>query len=214
MTQEATVVAQEAMVITQEMQVAIVGVLGTLAGTILGWILNNLSNRGKLNIYVSSWTEKFNRFVYGVTSPSRSKEETRGYTYHVTLDLYNSSGTTRIMRDIEISFSDGNKELTRHTPQNDATATPGIVGGMNYSQVGAINILPRTVVQLELHYGELGENDGIENVWNTQKVYLHYVDEKNKKRKVLIQEVNYDDYFSKHQQEVTDNEQAEDAQPE
>lgn len=35
---------------------ALIGVGATIAGTILGWVLNNLSNRGKLNIYPGLFT--------------------------------------------------------------------------------------------------------------------------------------------------------------
>ena len=38
-----------------EIITALIGVGATIAGTVLGWMLNNLSNRGKLNIFVSSW---------------------------------------------------------------------------------------------------------------------------------------------------------------
>lgn len=42
-----------------EITTALIGVGATLAGTVLGWVLNNLSNRGKLNIFVSSWEDSF-----------------------------------------------------------------------------------------------------------------------------------------------------------
>ena len=38
----------------------IVGVLGSLGGTILGWWLNNVSKRGKLKFIISKWIEELN----------------------------------------------------------------------------------------------------------------------------------------------------------
>ena len=36
----------------------IIGVIGTLLGIVLGWVLSNLSQRGKLNIY-PTWRDEF-----------------------------------------------------------------------------------------------------------------------------------------------------------
>ena len=49
----------EPLIKNTEIMIAIIGVIGTLAGTILGWGLNSLSQRGKLNFYVHSWKEEF-----------------------------------------------------------------------------------------------------------------------------------------------------------
>mgnify|MGYP003484863366 CR=1 FL=1 len=51
-----------------EMQIAILGVLGTLGGTVLGWVLNNLSQRGKLNISSAQndQTKMMNKIMIGM----------------------------------------------------------------------------------------------------------------------------------------------------
>ena len=101
---------------------ALIGVGATIAGTVLGWVLNNLSNRGKLNIYVSSWEDKFqyNDDIGEMVSCSK-REEVQSYTYKVSFDLYNSSGNTKIMRNVQIAFSDGKRDIEKQTPQDDAT---------------------------------------------------------------------------------------------
>ena len=53
---------------------AIIGVVGTLLGTILGWILSNLSKRGKLRIF-STWKDEFqclDRKIKGQTPLGRN----------------------------------------------------------------------------------------------------------------------------------------------
>lgn len=82
-----------------EITTALIGVGATLAGTVLGWVLNNLSNRGKLNIFVSSWEDsfKYNNSI-GEMVPCSKKEDVQSYSYKVSFDLYNSSGNTKIMR--------------------------------------------------------------------------------------------------------------------
>ena len=42
-----------------EILIAFLGILGTLVGTILGCFLNALSQKGKLNVSVTSWKDKF-----------------------------------------------------------------------------------------------------------------------------------------------------------
>ena len=76
---------------------ALIGVGATIAGTVLGWVLNNLSNRGKLNIYVSSWEDKFqyNDDIGEMVSCSK-REEVQSYTYKVSFDLYNSRGMSKL----------------------------------------------------------------------------------------------------------------------
>ena len=99
---------------------ALIGVGATIAGTVLGWVLNNLSNRGKLNIYVSSWEDKFQYDDdIGETVLCSKREEVQSYTYKVSFDLYNSSGNTKIMRNIQIAFSDGKRDIEKMMQQKD-----------------------------------------------------------------------------------------------
>lgn len=46
---------------TESVLSAIIGIVGTVIGTVLGWILYNISQRGKLNFYVSDWEYQFNK---------------------------------------------------------------------------------------------------------------------------------------------------------
>lgn len=96
-----------------DITIALIGVGATIAGTVLGWVLNNLSNRGKLNFYVSSWEDKFqyNNDIGEMVLCSK-REEVQSYTYNVSFDLYNSSGNTKIMRSIQIALAT-EKEILR-----------------------------------------------------------------------------------------------------
>ena len=71
-----------------EITTALIGVGATIVGTVLGWMLNNLSNRGKLNIFVSSWEDKFqHNNSFGEMVPCSNREDVRNYSYEVSLDL-------------------------------------------------------------------------------------------------------------------------------
>lgn len=184
---------------------ALIGVGATIAGTVLGWVLNNLSNRGELNIYVSSWEDKFqyNDDIGEMVSCSKC-EEVQSYTYKVSFDLYNSSGNTKIMRNIQIAFSDGKSDIEKQTPQDDATkrfSSPMVF----YDDVKPINIPPKAVIKLDLHNGSWNKNGELDYIWKTKKVYLVYTDEKNKTKRILIKSEDYENYFINHKPEEKEN---------
>lgn len=180
-----------------EITTALIGVGATIIGTVLGWLLNNLSNRGKLNIFVSSWEDNFEYNSLGEMIPCSKCEEVENYSYKVSFDLYNSSGNTKIMRNIQIVFTDGKVDLKKYTPMDDATK--------NYSQslifydkVGPVNIPPKAVIKLNLHDGTWSENGKLNFIWKSKKIYLIYTDERNKLRRKLIKTENYENYFNNH----------------
>ena len=183
---------------------ALIGVGATIAGTILGWVLNNLSNRGKLNIYISLWEDCFKHNHIGEMIPCSKREEVQSYTYKASFDLYNSSGNTKIMRNIQIAFSDGKSDIEKQTPQDDATkrfSSPMVF----YDDVKPINIPPKAVIKLDLHNGSWNKDDELDYIWKTKKVYLVYTDEKNKIKRMLIKAEDYENYFIKHEPEEKEN---------
>lgn len=104
-----------------ELKMAILGIIGTIFGTELGWVLNSFSKSGKLNIYIQKWEDTFQyNDKHGFMTPSLSIEQTEYYSYVLELDLYNSSGETKIMRNTEILFI-ANKEIVEiSVPHDDA----------------------------------------------------------------------------------------------
>lgn len=187
-----------------EITTALIGVGATLAGTVLGWVLNNLSNRGKLNIFVSSWEDSFKYNNIGEMVPCSKREEVQSYSYKVSLDLYNSSGNTKIMRNIQIVFSDGKSDIEQQTPKDDLTRR--YVQPMNYyDNVEPINIPPKAVIKLNLHDGAWDKDGKLDFIWKSKKVYLVYRDEKNKVRRKLIKTEDYGNYFTNHKQEEESN---------
>lgn len=188
-----------------ELTTALIGVGATIAGTVLGWMLNNLSNRGKLNIFVSSWEDsfKYNNNI-GEMVPCSKREEVESYSYKVSFDLYNSSGSTKIMRNIQIVFSDGKNDIEKQTPQDDATkrySHPMVF----YDKVEPINIPPKAVIKLDLHDGAWDKDGKLDFIWRSKKVFLVYTDEKNRVRRKLIKAEDYENYFNNHKQEDKDN---------
>lgn len=172
-----------------EIQIALLGILGTLGGTVLGWILNNLSQHGKLNIFISAWEDKFQYNNMGRTTLSSSIDQTQDYLYRVLFDLYNSSRETKIMRNIEIIFSNGKEELYCSIPKDESTnqmSGPFI----HYDNILPINIPPKSIIHIELQNWLSKSDDSLRHIWNTTRVYLKYTNEKNRKKKILIKKEN------------------------
>jgi hypothetical protein len=177
---------------------AIIGVVGTILGTILGWILNTVSDHGKLNVYISSWVDsiEYNNEI-GCMVPSINEERTEYYSYKLTLDLYNSSGEAKIMRNILIIYSGDKCELYKSLPKDDDTIRcSGAVSF--YDDIVPVNIPPKTIIQLKLHDGSWHQNGGLDFIWKTNKIYITYIDEKNKIKKLAIKSEDYSCYFENH----------------
>lgn len=160
-----------------EVLTAAIGVIGTLVGTILGWALNNLSSMGKLRIYVCSWEDSFTFYHMGREVASNSIEETKCYSFNTSLDLYNSSGETKIMRDIRIVFTDGKNVLWSATP-NDQDTRLSAAHTIHFDEVAPINVPPKVVSKLNLQNG-VWEEEGLHDfIWKSKRVYLQYINEK------------------------------------
>lgn len=173
---------------------AIIGVIGTLFGTILGWLLNSASNHGKLNVNISDWKDDFKYNDKGFITKSISKDQTEYYSYLLTLDIYNSSAETKIMRNIEIYFSDNECEHHKSIPKDDSTKRNN---GYFYNcdNISPVNIPPKTIIQLKLRDDFNNENAVLNNIWKTKKIYMKYINEKNKIKKVTIKSEDYGCYF-------------------
>lgn len=166
---------------SNEIATALIGVGATIAGTVLGWILNNLSNKGKLNIYVSSCKVNFLKpDLMGGMIKCSNKSEVEEFKYFVSCDLYNSSGNQKIMRDIKICFNDGKKDLKL----------------FNCNTI--LNIPAKTVCNKFFSNVIFSEVANIDFIWKTKKIYLVYTNEKNKTERILIKEEDYSNYFENH----------------
>jgi hypothetical protein len=89
------------------------------------------------------------------------------------------------MRGIEVVFMKGKEELKATVPWDDSTANTAQYLPL-CEKVAPINISPKAVVKLNLHghLGELGRQ--LDFNQDFDKVYLRYIDEKNRKRKLLL----------------------------
>lgn len=174
---------------------ALIGIVGTVIGTILGWLLNNLSNKGKLNLYVSEWNYKFQKQdeIGGFVDAS-DFTESKYFHYDLSVDVYNSSGETKIMRNVKILFQKKKELIWKHSPNDDSTRR--ISGPMSfYDNVQPINVEPKTVFKIKMHFGLWESDEKFSELMDVDRIYLSYVNEYNKEKKVLVAKIFFEDFF-------------------
>lgn len=181
------------------MNAELIGVVGTLLGTLLGWFLNSFSKRGKLFIY-PVMNDKFEYNHGGIMETCKNQKEATLYRYNITLDLHNSSGEPKIMRKIELSFNNGKQELFRITPDDDKTERS--FGSMVfYDKILPLNIPAKSVVTVKLHGGLWESDDSYPKIWNANEVYLVYKNDEDKEVKTMIKKDDFSHYFANHSNE-------------
>ena len=172
----------------------IIGIIGTLLGTILGWMLNEFSKRGKLMIY-TKWKESFlHPDGYGGFADSNTFEEARWYSYELSIDLYNSSGDSKIMREISIGFFQDRKLVFTKIPlENSNVGKDGVTPA--YENVRPLTIPSKSVLNIRLHGGIHDEDEKFNMLCEVNRIVLLYKNERNKNITVVLKNVDYAHFF-------------------
>lgn len=95
---------------------ALIGIMGTVLGTVLGGPLARFLV-GKGFRYISAYQEGFEFNKASVKSPASSFYDTEAYFYQLSLNVYNSSCDTKIIRNHRIEFLNG-KEVAIYSIPN------------------------------------------------------------------------------------------------
>lgn len=177
------------------MMSAVLGIIGTVLGTVLGWILNNISRKGELKVFVSKWKDKFQcQGKLGEMVPSSSPDQTRLYSFDLNLEIYNSSSETKNMRDIRVVFMNGRSPIKVVTPHDEETRF--FNGTLSHVEdVKPINVPPKTIITKRLTNG-FWDDVMRAFIWNTTSVVFMYKDEKGKERKTIVHTEDYRNHFS------------------
>lgn len=172
---------------------SLIGIIGVILGAFLGWFLNCLSNFGKLDCFITLWYEKFENYINGWPVGCKSYEEATNYRYNLSLDLNNRSGKPKIMRNIKLEFYSKGKMIYSQTPSNlnDIISTNPCY---RYREIGIVNIHANTALQIDLS----GGTNEIDFFTNVDSVILKYTNEKNKIKKIPIDQRNYKEFISEY----------------
>lgn len=140
--------------------------------------MNSLSQRGKLHIFISKWTDEFESLNAGRFVSCLRKQEAEYYHYDLEIDLYNSSSNTLIMRSIEIGYFKDRKLIFRNKPNDKETRR--MSGPIPlYDSMGSINIPAKSVISIKLLGGLDSSDEWFSNIWVANTLCLMYLDSKN-----------------------------------
>lgn len=163
---------------------AIIGVGGTILGTIVGWLLNSLSQFGFLHFYDKSWEGyMFKPDGEGGSGLANSVDEAERYEFTTTVAIYNAGKNPKMMRSVEIAFYKGRKEIITFPRKNDPSRyiKDDELAPMNIpAQTGVYKKFKHTAFSLE-----------IKDILRADKVFLTYYGKYGRKHKILLHKENF-----------------------
>ncbi|WP_044916162.1 hypothetical protein [Butyrivibrio sp. WCE2006] len=165
----------------------LLGVTGTLLGTVLGWGLNELSQKGRLFVYVNKWREEYQKQDDCGGFIECNSCEAEYYNFSLSIDVYNSSNETHIMRDITIVYFDNKKRrLFELVPKDDSTKRVGFSPVPNYDEIAVANISAKSALNINLHNGMNNSDPNWRALSESAQIMLEYLNEKNKRKAILL----------------------------
>lgn len=156
----------------------IIGLIGTLAGTFIGWLLHFLSdNAGKTHIFADELCDR--------------KARQREYAYIIKIMVFNSSHKKQCMRNIRFSFKDKKgKEMFESWP-GEGSCTWEIVRSKNVNKKNSGMQWVNSYTPVEFIFSDWLEGNDYEQLSSVKKIYFQYEDRKNHTKKILIKK-NFD----------------------
>lgn len=162
---------------------AIIGIIGTLSGVILGAIINQIARSGGLKIYSNDFNISFEKqSEHGDLVPQdQIDSKTISVSIEFCLDLFNSSSQQKVGREICLVLKKDGKEL------NEKIKDLSTIRYSQYSshtdQLINFNIPPKTIENLKLAAYIKKENyDWIEG----SIFFFEFRDSKNKRKRIKL----------------------------
>lgn len=136
----------------------------------------------------------------GGSVPANSIAETERFDFAATVVIYNAGKKPKMMRDVEIAFCDGRKEIITFPRKNDPSRY------VRDDQLAPMNIPAQTGVYKELKFTAFskGENE-INDILKADRVFLTYHGNHGCKHKILLHKEKFSQYFENHRSEDENN---------
>ncbi len=161
---------------------AIIGVFGTLAGIILGFILNRIIKTGKLKFYINDMKIVFSvPDGYGGANETEAVTETsKSATIIIDFDIYNQSSDYKIMREICFSLEHEGKSRTFEMMDLATRRTPSQITFID--RLVVLTVPPKSLLKYST---ESIITDDLYKVKGSKK-FIQYRDHKNKLKTINI----------------------------
>lgn len=162
-----------------EIITTIIGVGGTIIGTILGWILNNVSRNGRLHFFSQISGLSTRDDGYGGYMGCKNLKDADRYTCFIDLDVYNKNADYKTVKDLQVQFCYNRKHGFSIKPLVKKSKHD-----TKYETVDIINIPPKQTLSLYLSVSFKKED--FNKLRKVKKVKLMYRNEKNRTKTVSI----------------------------
>ena len=168
------------------------GIIGAICGTVFTlfsqYILKNI---GKIYFYINHYDIKeFEQNEYGETTYKNVNSfDVKNLRIIIDLELYNSSEIPKTMKNILICIYDKQKSVFKITPyDNKNNDNKNITSNYTVSkEVNVLNLEPKKCISKQFWF-TVTDSNIIRTFKEFNKIYLTYNNEKNKHKKILINE--------------------------
>ena len=161
---------------TEGLWAAIIGVGGTIFGTLLGFLLGKI-DFGKLKIQVKKVK----------STPVYDHCELCDYGEKWIIGLYNSSNKNKVFRCAKVILQDLKKTVLLTIPLKDLATTRCASYGVFTEDVGTINVQPNCGIDVDVKFAIVD----IETAFKAKKVFLQYQNEKFKCKTIELWDCDY-----------------------
>lgn len=165
--------------ISHDLIIAGVGVVSTVIGTFLGWLLNNISQSGDLKFYSHISGMPFKNDGYGGYFGCGKLDEADWYMCFIDVDIYNENANYKTLKDLNIRFCYSKKDGFCKTPLNKKSKYEE-----KHESVNMINIPPKQTIPL--HLSVRLNKESFDNLRRVKMIQIKYKDEKDKTKIVYI----------------------------
>ncbi|MCX2681058.1 hypothetical protein OOZ15_13985 [Galbibacter sp. EGI 63066] len=162
---------------------ALIGVVGTLLGVVLGALLNRIARLGKIKVFVNEVDYSFlkRNSSGGFKSMNSITNETEKLAIRVKLDIFNSSEYSRkIMRGIKFRPFENGKELVIKMYNNEVNDITNFA-----TQTGKLRVLNLNPKEIKSFILSVSLDKDIERIYNS-KWFLTYKNTSNKEVKIKL----------------------------
>ena len=158
---------------------AIIGVLGTIVGVILGFILEKFARRGKIKVYQN----EVKSFILepdmagGLIESNEINDKIESASIHLNIELFNTSEySKKIMRDIIFRTESENYNIY------DRSTSRAYGDGLTTDQFSSVHIEPKQVKDyyLRINFPE-NFKENLNSNW-----FITYRNHRNKKKTIKI----------------------------
>lgn len=148
----------------------ILGIIGTILGTVIGWLLHFISdNVAKTYINIENFDEE--------------KSEKNEYACILKLFVFNDSRKQQCIRNVRLLFTDKKRKTLVESYLNEGKCTFQTIKSRNEDE-DPIMISVNSFAQSEYFFSVLINEGKFDKLLDAKKVYLLYEDRKNNTRKI------------------------------